>query len=237
MLEFLRQGGVILWILVAISAFVIAIIIERLIYFKRIAVDETKLYDRIKLAIEKGHIDEALAICDQNLSPFASLMRTGIENRDYPRTIQKEMLEDAAAQEAPRLEKNIVPLGTISNIAPLIGLLGTVTGTMKSLGVLGKFGAVSDPSILAGGLSEALINTVSGIIVAVIATIFYNYLVSKANNYLLRLEGQVNALILMINKNRPAWDGTERRASSAADAPAETVVPSVRASAERRAKP
>jgi biopolymer transport protein ExbB len=206
MIDFLVKGGIIIWILVAISAYMIGLIIERLLYFKRISVDETKLYDRIKIAIEKGHIDEALAICDQNLSPFAALTRAGIENREYPRTIQKEMLEDAAAQEAPRLEKNIVPLGTISNIAPLIGLLGTVTGTMKSLGVLGKFGAVSDPSILAGGLSEALINTVSGIAVAVVATIFYNYLVSCANNYLLRLEGQVNALILMINKNRPAWD-------------------------------
>jgi biopolymer transport protein ExbB len=211
MLDFLQKGGVVLWILVAISAYVIALIIERLLYFKRIAVDEKKLYDRIKVAIEKGHIDEALAICDQNISPFASLMRTGIENRDYPRTIQKEMLEDSAAQEAPRLEKNIVAIGTISNISPLIGLLGTVTGTMKSLGVLGRFGAVSDPSILAGGLSEALINTVSGIAVAVVATIFYNYLISMSNNYLLRLEGQVNALILMINKNRPAWTGEERR--------------------------
>ena len=118
MLDFLQKGGIVLWILVAISAFVIALIIERLLYFKRISVDEKKLYERIKAAVEKGHIDEALAICDQNLSPFAALMRTGIENRDYPRTIQKEMLEDAAAQEAPRLEKNIVAIGTIANIAP-----------------------------------------------------------------------------------------------------------------------
>ena len=211
MLDFLQKGGIVLWILVAISAFVIALIIERLLYFKRISVDEKKLYARIKMAVEKGHLDEALAICDQNLSPFAALMRTGIENRDYPRTIQKEMLEDSAAQEAPRLEKNLVAIGTIANISPLIGLLGTVTGTMKSLGVLGKFGAISDPSILAGGLSEALINTVSGIIVAVVAFIFHNFLVAKANNYLLRLEGQVNSLILMINKNRLAWTGEERR--------------------------
>jgi biopolymer transport protein ExbB len=216
MLDFLQKGGIVLWVLIAISGYTIALIIERLLYFKRISVDETKLYERIKATIEKGHIDEALAICDQNLSPFAALMRAGIENRDYPRTIQKEMLEDAAAQEAPRLEKNIIAIGTIANIAPLIGLLGTVTGTMKSLGVLGRFGAVSDPSILAGGLSEALINTVSGIIVAVLAFIFHNYLVSKANNYLLRLEGQVNAMILMINKNRPAWTGEERRSAPGA---------------------
>ena len=218
MIDFLQKGGVVVWVLVALSAFVIALIIERLLYFKRISVDEKKLYDRIKVTVEKGHIDEALAICDQNLSPFAALMRTGIENRDYPRTIQKEMLEDSAAQEAPRLEKNIVAIGTIANIAPLIGLLGTVTGTMKSLGVLGRFGAVSDPSILAGGLSEALINTVSGIIVAVVAFIFHNYLASKANDYMLKLEGQVNGLILMINKNRPAWTGEERRASPQAGA-------------------
>jgi len=211
MLDFLQKGGVVLWLLVAISAFVIALIIERLLFFKRISVDEKKLYARVKSTLEKGHLDEALAICDQNLSPFAALMRTGIENRDHSRTIQKEMLEDAAAQEAPRLEKNIVAIGTIANIAPLIGLLGTVTGTMKSLGVLGRFGAVSDPSVLAGGLAEALINTVSGIIVAVIAFIFYNYLVARANNYLLRLEGQVNSLILMINKNRSAWTGEEKR--------------------------
>ena len=211
MLDFLQKGGPVLWILVAISAYVIALIIERLLYFKRISVDERKLYARIKVAVEKGHLDEALAICDQNLSPFAALMRTGIENRDYPRTIQKEMLEDSAAQEAPRLEKNLVTIGTIANISPLIGLLGTVTGTMKSLGVLGKFGAISDPSILAGGLSEALINTVSGIVVAVVAFIFHNFLVAKANNYLLRLEGQVNSLILMINKNRTAWIGEDRR--------------------------
>jgi biopolymer transport protein ExbB len=215
MIDFLAKGGVVLWLLVAISAFMVALIVERLLYFRRISVDEGKLYERIRGAIEKGHVDEALAICDQNLSPFASLMRTGIENRGYPRSIQKEMLEDTAAQEAPHLEKNIVPLGTIANIAPLIGLLGTVTGTMKSLGVLGKFGAVSDPSILAGGLSEALINTVSGIIVAVIATIFYNYLVSRANNYLLRLEGQVNVLIIMINRGAEGA-GTAPRPEGAA---------------------
>lgn len=213
MLDFILKGGVVLWILLAISAFMVALIIERLLYFKRISIDETKLYDRIKITIEKGHVDEALAICDQNLSPFASLMRTGIENRDFPRSVQKEMLEDSAAQEAPRLEKNLVTLGTIASISPLIGLLGTVTGTIRSLGVLGKFGAMNnDPSLLAGGLAEALINTVSGIIVAVVATIFYNYLVSRANNYLLRLEGQVNALIVMINKNRLSLDAdTERR--------------------------
>ncbi len=211
MLVFLEQGGPVLWILLAMMALTICLIIERLLYFRKITIDEAKLYKRVKGTIEKGHVDEAIAICEQNMSPFAALLKTGIENRDYPRTIQKEFLEDAAMQEEPRLEKNISTIGTIANIAPLIGLMGTVIGTMRSLGVLGKFGAISDPSVLAGGLSEALINTVAGIIVAVFAVIFHNFLTNRVNNLILKLEGQVNGLILMINKSRTAWSGEERR--------------------------
>ena len=209
MLDFIVKGGVVLWVIMALSVVAAAIIIERLLYFKRIAVDEDKLYSRVRASFEKEHYDEALAICDQNLSPFASLMRAGIENRKRSEEMQKEMLKDAAALEVPRLERGISALGTISNIAPLLGLLGTVTGTMKAFGVLGQFGAVSDPTVLANGVSEALITTVGGIVVAVPAVIFYNYLVSKVNFIMIKLESQVNTLIAMLNPDaniRPDGD-------------------------------
>ncbi|HUW40216.1 MAG TPA: MotA/TolQ/ExbB proton channel family protein [Rectinemataceae bacterium] len=199
MFEFFQKGGIVIWVIVALSAAAVAIIIERLLYFRRIATDEEKLYSHVKLSLEKGHFDEALAICDQNLSPFSSLLRAGIENRAYPEQTQREMLKEAAAQEEPELERNVSALGTIANIAPLIGLLGTVTGTMKALGVLGRFGAVSDPSVIATGVSEALINTVGGIIVAVLSVIFYNYLVGKVNLIMLKLESQVTSLLAMVN--------------------------------------
>ncbi len=202
MLEFIVKGGLVLWIIMALSAVGVAIIVERLIYFRKIRVDEEKLFLRIKASLEKGHFDEALAICDQNVSPLSGLMRVGIEHREYPETVQKEVLKDAAAQEVPRLEKNVSALGTIAHIAPLLGLLGTVTGTMKAFGVLGRFGSVADPSVLARGVSEALITTVGGIVVAVPAVIFYNYLVTKVNLILVQMENQVNALVLMINASR-----------------------------------
>ncbi len=210
MLELFAKGGTVLYILVILSGLAVAIIIERLLYFRRISTDEAKLYSRVRSSLEKGHYDEAMAICDQNLSPFSALMRVGIENRAYPEQVQKEVLKDAAAQEVPRLEKYVAALGTIANIAPLIGLLGTVTGTMRALGVLGSFGAVADPSILASGVSEALINTVGGIIVAVFSVIFYNYLVSRVNLTILKLEGQVSTLVLMINSG-PAKASHEAR--------------------------
>jgi biopolymer transport protein ExbB len=199
MLDFIAKGGLVLWIIMALSVVGLAIIIERLLYFRSIRVDEDKLFQRVKASIEKGHYEEAMSICDNNESPLSALIKVGIEYRSYPETAQKEVLKDAAAQEVPRLERNVSALGTIAHIAPLLGLLGTVTGTMEAFGVLGRFGSVADPSILAAGVAEALITTVGGIVVAVPAVIFYNYLVEKVNMILLKTENQVTALILMIN--------------------------------------
>ncbi len=209
MLDFIIKGGLVLWVIMALSVIACAIIIERLLYLRKISVDEEKLFLRIRGSLAEGHFNEAMAICDQNLSPFSTMMKIGIENRKYPEHVQRELLKDAAAQEAPRLERYLSFLGTISNIAPLLGLLGTVTGTMRAFGVLGRFGAVSDPSALAAGVSEALITTVGGIVVAVPATIFYNYLITRVNLILVKLENQVNALILMLQNSQ----GTDREES------------------------
>ena len=199
MLHMLEAGGPILWIILALLIPTGAIIIERLMYFRKIRVDESKLFLRVKAAIQKSHFDEALSICDNNISPLSSLIKAGIENRHYSPPEQKELLKEAANQEVPQLEKNLTVLSTISNIGPLLGLLGTVTGIINSFGVLGQFGQVADPSLLAKGISEALLTTAAGIILAVPAVIFYNYLVNKTNLILIKMENQVNELILMIN--------------------------------------
>ncbi|HUX40673.1 MAG TPA: MotA/TolQ/ExbB proton channel family protein [Rectinemataceae bacterium] len=212
MIQFFIQGGIVLWIIIALGVVSTIIVIERLLYFKAIAVDEEKLFKRVSASIDKGHYDEALAICDTNVSPLSALMKVGIENRNQSEMVQKEMLRDAAAQEVPRLEAHVGTLGTISNISPLMGLLGTVIGTMRAFGVLGQFGAVSDPSLLAKGVAEALITTVGGICVAVPSVIFYNFLVTKVNSLIIRMENQVNKMILMIN----GFEGKARVAGEAA---------------------
>ena len=149
MFDFIILGGPILWVIMALSVVACAIIIERFLYLRRISGDENKLFVRIKASLLEGHYNEALSICDQNLSPFSTLLKIGIENRHQSEDVQRDILKDAAALEAPALEKGLSALGTISTISPLLGLLGTVTGTMSAFGVLGKFGAVSDPAALA----------------------------------------------------------------------------------------
>ncbi len=199
MFDFIILGGPILWVIMALSVVACAIIIERFLYLRRISGDENKLFVRIKASLLEGHYNEALSICDQNLSPFSTLLKIGIENRHQSEDVQRDILKDAAALEAPALEKGLSALGTISTISPLLGLLGTVTGTMSAFGVLGKFGAVSDPAALASGVSEALITTVGGLVVAVPVVIFYNYFVSRVNGILTVLESRVNTLVVLIN--------------------------------------
>ncbi len=199
MFDFIILGGPILWVIMALSVVACAIIIERFLYLRRISGDENKLFVRIKASLLEGHYNEALSICDQNLSPFSTLLKIGIENRHQSEDVQRDILKDAAALEAPALEKGLSALGTISTISPLLGLLGTVTGTMSAFGVLGKFGAVSDPAALASGVSEALITTVGGLVVAVPVVIFYNYFVSRVSGILTVLESRVNTLVVLIN--------------------------------------
>lgn len=217
MLNFISKGGPILWVIMALSLVALAIIIERLLYLRRISIDEEKLFLRIKTSLMEGHFSEALSICDQNVSPFSSLLKVGIENRNQAEYMQRELLKDAAALESVNLERGLTALGTISNISTLLGLLGTVTGTMRAFGVLGKFGAVSDPSALASGVAEALITTVGGLVVAIPVIMIYNYFSSKVNLIMTRLETQVNSLVNLLS-SYTAKDGAkvEEKASKEA---------------------
>jgi len=203
MLELFVKGGPIMYLILFASLVGVVIIIERLIFFRRIRVDEQTLIRRLKATLEKGHADEALAICEANPSPITNLMKVGIENRHHPKQVIREAILDAANLEIPKLERSLSALGTVANLAPLLGLLGTVTGNIRSFGVIGM-GIVGDPAALASGIAEALLTTAFGLIVAIPAIIFYNYLVTKVNNIITRLENRVNELVLLLEGTKNA---------------------------------
>lgn len=202
MLDILEKGGMIMWIIMFLSVIAAVLIIERLFYFRRIRVDEEKMINRLKSTLKKGHFDEALSICENNPSPITNLMKVGIEHRGYSSETIKETILDAANLEIPKMEKHLPALGTITHIAPLLGLLGTVTGNISAFGVLGKLGSVGDPGLLAKGISEALLTTAAGLIVAIPAIIFYNYLVNKVNHSIIRMENRANELVLLLGGKR-----------------------------------
>ena len=204
MLELFQKGGPVMYFILLCSLVGAVIIIERLIFFRRIRVDEDAFIRRLKATLEKGHADEALSICESHPSPIANLMRVGIENRQQPKQVIREAILDAANLEIPKLERSLSMLGTVGNLATLLGLLGTVTGNIKSFGVIGQLGVVGDPGLLARGIAEALLTTAFGLMVAIPIIVFYNYLVAKVNNIITRLENRVNQLVHMLEGSKNA---------------------------------
>ena len=196
MFMLISKGGPIMVLIIILSIIAGIIIIERLLFYRRIRMDEEKFLDRLKSAIQKGHYDEAIDICENNITPLSNLMKVAIEHRSYGKSEIKESILAAANLEVPHLERYLTSLGTIAHISPLLGLLGTVTGNIKAFGVLGRFGSVGDPSLLATGISEALLTTAAGIVVSIPAIAFYNYLVGKANHTITNLENRVNDMVL-----------------------------------------
>lgn len=201
MVELIQRGGVIFVIILLLSIVGLAIVIERLLFFRKNRGDEDTIMRRLEATLTKGNFDEALAVCEAMPSPITNLMKVGIEHRQYSREVIKMAISDAAQLEIPRMERFLSTLGTIAHIAPLLGLLGTVTGNIQAFGVLGSTGiGTGDPAVLARGISEALLTTAAGIIVSIPAIAFYNYLVSRVNHSIIRLENRVNELVLYLKK-------------------------------------
>ncbi|MFO7849044.1 MAG: MotA/TolQ/ExbB proton channel family protein [Spirochaetia bacterium] len=200
MIVLIEKGGIIMALILILAFVATVIIVERLLYFRKIRIDENAMIERLNSALQKKHYDEAINICENNPSPISNLMKVGIEHRDYSSGDIKDKIMSAANMEIPSMERYLTSLGTIAHISPLLGLLGTVTGNIKAFGVLGEFGTVGDPALLATGISEALLTTAAGIIVSVPAISFYNFLVNKVNHIIMRLENRVNDMVLLLGK-------------------------------------
>lgn len=198
MFSILISGGPVM-IPIALSAVIATvIIIERLLFYTSIKKGQRDLLPRIKSSIDKGHFDEAAAICDTVEGPVSRLMKTGIAYREYSETAIKEAVVNQANREIPRLERYLSTLGTIANISTLLGLLGTVTGNIQAFGVLGNMGTMGNPAVLAGAIAQALVTTAAGLIVSIPAIIFYNYFISETSRMITEMEASVSDLVLLL---------------------------------------
>ena len=207
-LQLFEKGGLIMLLIGVLSIIAAVIVIERLLYFRGRGADEDKLLKGLSNTLEKGLLDQAKGVCDQFHTPLASLISTGITRIRERKVSEKELrdhLLETASLEIPKEERFLSALGTIAHIAPLLGLLGTVTGNIRAFGVLGDLGAITDPALLSRGISEALLTTAAGIIVSIPAIIFYNFLVNKVNHRIIRLENRVTELAsLLVAADRTA---------------------------------
>src|ERR1035441_7495169 len=127
---FLAEGGLMIWAIVAASALALAGFFERLLVYHSEQINSTEFLNGVRNVLKRDNVVEAIAICDATPGPVARLVKVAILNRERGREAVREALEDAGAWEVPRLEQKLNLLATIAQIAPLLGLLGTVLGFM-----------------------------------------------------------------------------------------------------------
>lgn len=191
-------GGPIMWPILLCSVFAFAITLEKFWYLHKVKIDTQQFLNTILDKMKRHQVKEALEVCEKTLSPISHILKAGILKYDRPKPQIVEAIEDASLYEIPRIEKNLNALATIAHVSPLLGLLGTVTGmvtcfqTIQSKAV--SFHPVS-PGDLAGGIWEALLTTVAGLVVAIPTFVAYNYLVSRINHFILEMEKASTELV------------------------------------------
>src|SRR5436190_23406853 len=127
----LANGGVMLWLILLVSAVASVVFIERFLHFHRAQINSTEFLNGVRTVLKRENVVEALSICDATPGPVPRLVKTAILNRDHGRERIREALEEAGLAEVPRLEEKLNLLATIAQLAPMLGLLGTVLGFMK----------------------------------------------------------------------------------------------------------
>jgi len=187
MWEIVRAGGPLMWPIILCSIAAAAIILERLWTLQDKRVLPPDLTQKVWQLVEANQInDKVIAALEQN-SPLGRVLAAGLANRHRPREVLMERLEDTGRHVVHELERFLNTLGTIAGVAPLLGLLGTVTGIIKAFNAI-QAGGIGDPRMLSGGIGEALITTAAGLCVAIPSLIGYRYLRGRVDRIVVEME-------------------------------------------------
>lgn len=201
MLELVKAGGVLIWPLLLCSIISLAIITERFWSLQTKRILSTDLVKRVwrwnnSGVLDASHIEEL-----RRDSPLGRILAAGLVNREHRREVMKESIEEVGRHVAHDLERFLNTLGTIASISPLLGLLGTVVGMIKVFAVITAQG-VGDPSVLAEGISEALITTAVGLTVAIPSLMFYRYFRGRVDELVVTMEQEALKMVEVMHGER-----------------------------------
>jgi biopolymer transport protein ExbB len=203
----------------------VVFIIERFIALRQAKINVNEFLAKIRKALLANRsIKDAIKVCEDYRGPVPSIMKAGLLKYGQPKEDVEKTIENAALFEMGRLERNLVWLATIANVSPLLGFFGTVAGMIKSFDALAEAG-LSNPGLVAAGISEALITTAAGLAVAIPAQLAYNFFMSRINKFVRDIETSTNMLLETFGEMQrsginPEPAATARTAATAATKPA-----------------
>lgn len=200
LIELMLKGGWIMLPLGVLSIIAVYIFIERYLALRRASTEDTTFMNRIKDYIHDGKIDSALALCSNSAHPIARMIEKGISRIGRPLGDVSTAIENVGNLEVSRMEKGLPTLATIAGGAPMIGFLGTVIGMIKSFWEMSNAGNNIMVDQLAGGIYTALVTTVTGLIVGIVAYFAYNILVARVEKVVFKMEARTMEFMDILNE-------------------------------------
>ena len=195
----LAKGGWVFWMILVTGGIGIAVFIERLLHYHRAQINSLEFLNGVKNVLKRENIVEAVSICDATPGPVARMVKVAILNREGGREGMREALEEAGLVEVPRLEEKLGVLATIAQIAPLMGLFGTVLGFLRIFAQVHSTGLPLQTTEFADGMWQGLLCLGAGLAVAVPTYVAHNFLVSRLNDVLLEMETSSTEIIHLLS--------------------------------------
>ncbi len=192
--NYYNQGGPVMHMISLLSLASITTIFYKLLVFFKVKINTNEFIGKIRGALLKGNVQGAMKACENYKGPIAAIVKTGLLKHGAPRDEVERTMENAAIHEVAYLEKFLAVLATITNIAPMLGFLGTVVGMILSFEIIAEQG-LNNPGLVAKGISVALLTTAYGLIVAFVTQPFYNYFTSKIAAHVREMETVSNILV------------------------------------------
>ncbi len=217
-MQLLLSGGPVLVAILLVSLYALYIFFERLFKLSREPGDADALMARVNAAVKERNLGMAQRACEQHGGPVARVLQAALERLPYGRSAVEAAFQEASLQEEQSLTRGLRPLATIAQVAPLLGLLGTVTGMIIAFSEISSQGT-GNPAALADGIGQALVTTAAGLIVAIPALIGQNYLASRVDNILIEIDRRREELMANVAQavaaRRESGDRPAARAGSA----------------------
>jgi biopolymer transport protein ExbB len=201
---FLANGGPVIWLILIAAATAFVVFVERVLVCHRSQINSAEFLNGVRNVLKRDNVVEAISICDATPGPVARIVKTAILNRDKGRERVREAVEEAGFTEVPVLEERLNLLATIAQIAPLLGLLGTILGFVDVFRQLQEHGLYANIENMAKGVWPALICAGAGIAVAIPVHAGYNYLVSRINKIALDMERAAGEIVNIVTENGEA---------------------------------
>jgi biopolymer transport protein ExbB len=200
LLNLATKGGIVMIPLAILLVVAVYIFIERYFAIRRASNDETNFMNNIRDFIYDGRIDSAKALCKNNISPISKMIAKGVVRIGRPLNDINAAIENVGKLEVAKLEKNIAFLSTVAGAAPMLGFLGTVIGMVRAFYNMAMAGNNIDIALLAGGIYEAMVTTIGGLIVGIIAYICYNILVARIEKVVFIMEARATEFMDLLHE-------------------------------------